>query len=175
MDWSAWCLVSTTANCCGTTAYCIVMVVLITACQSQVYRPPFDEFEIQAIEVPAGQRVTIPTNQGPLLMLVQQGSGSAKAVAPIKADHLQEQVELHRGKTQQPLVPLKCDCWCLSVCVQAVVCCVRFMHWLQHIRPYDFCHHKLFAPLQVDFASTCKCGCTKSLSACAHVSVRPTA
>eukprot|EP00879_Flechtneria_rotunda_P032266 GHRR01035442.1.p1 GENE.GHRR01035442.1~~GHRR01035442.1.p1 ORF type:complete len:135 (+),score=56.13 GHRR01035442.1:93-497(+) len=64
----------------------------------RVYRPPFEEFEIQRIEVPAGETVTVPTNPGPLLLLVHQGTGSARATgAAVKHPALQQQVELHRG------------------------------------------------------------------------------
>lgn len=69
----------------------------------RAYRPPFEEFEIQRIEVPAGETVTIPTNQGPLLLLVHAGSGSAAAQPPTSSSSavqdaaLQKQLELHRG------------------------------------------------------------------------------
>lgn len=65
----------------------------------KVYRPPFEEFEIQRIEVPAGESVNVPTNPGPLLLLVHAGAGSVKAAdgASMKGDGLQQQVELHRG------------------------------------------------------------------------------
>lgn len=65
----------------------------------KVYRPPFEEFEIQRMEVPSGEPVTIPTNPGPLILLVDRGAGSAQAAAAtsLKGDGLQQQVELHRG------------------------------------------------------------------------------
>lgn len=66
----------------------------------RAYRPPFEEFEIQRIEVPAGETVTIPTNQGPLLLLVHAGSGSVEAKpgsSSVQDAALQKQVELHRG------------------------------------------------------------------------------
>lgn len=65
----------------------------------KVYRPPFDEFEIQRIEVPAAETVTVPTNQGPLLLLVDAGAGAAQAAESVsmKGDGLQQQLELHRG------------------------------------------------------------------------------
>jgi mannose-6-phosphate isomerase len=66
----------------------------------RAYRPPFEEFEIQRIEVPAGETVTIPTNQGPLLLLVHAGSGSVEArpgSSSVQDAALQKQVEQHRG------------------------------------------------------------------------------
>jgi mannose-6-phosphate isomerase len=66
----------------------------------KAYRPPFDEFEIQHIEVPAGETVAVPTNPGPMLLLVHAGAGSAKAAegsSSVKDDALQQQAELHRG------------------------------------------------------------------------------
>jgi mannose-6-phosphate isomerase len=66
----------------------------------KAYRPPFDEFEIQHIDVPAGESVAVPTNPGPLLLLVHAGSGSAKAAdgsSSVKDGALQQQAELHRG------------------------------------------------------------------------------
>lgn len=65
----------------------------------KVYRPPFEEFEIQRIEVPAGESVNIPTNPGPLLLLVHAGAGSVKASegTAVKDAALQQQAELHRG------------------------------------------------------------------------------
>jgi hypothetical protein len=43
----------------------------------KVFRPPFDEFEIQLVEVPPGESVAVPTNPGPLLLLVQKGAAEA--------------------------------------------------------------------------------------------------
>ncbi|KAF6259281.1 RmlC-like cupin domain-containing protein [Scenedesmus sp. NREL 46B-D3] len=65
----------------------------------KAYRPPFDEFEIQHIEVPAGESVAVPTNPGPLLLLVHAGAGAAKAAegSTVKDGALQQQAELHRG------------------------------------------------------------------------------
>ncbi|WIA28896.1 hypothetical protein OEZ86_011420 [Tetradesmus obliquus] len=66
----------------------------------KAYRPPFDEFEIQHIEAPAGESVTVPTNHGPLLLLVHAGAGSATAAegsSSVKDAALQQQAELHRG------------------------------------------------------------------------------
>lgn len=66
----------------------------------RAYRPPFDEFEIQSVEVPSGETVTIPTNQGPMLLLVHAGSGTAEAKpgsSGVQDAALQRQAELHRG------------------------------------------------------------------------------
>jgi mannose-6-phosphate isomerase class I len=62
------------------------------------FRPPFEEFEIQRMEVPAGERVALPTNQGPLLLLVHAGAGSGQATGgEVQDAALQKQLELHRG------------------------------------------------------------------------------
>lgn len=66
----------------------------------RAYRPPFEEFEIQRVEVPAGETVTVPTNQGPMLLLVDAGSGTAEAKpgsSSVQDAALQRQTELHRG------------------------------------------------------------------------------
>jgi len=66
----------------------------------RAYRPPFDEFEIQSVEVPSGESVTIPANQGPMLLLVHAGSGTAEAKpgsSGVQDAALQRQAELHRG------------------------------------------------------------------------------
>ncbi|MEW5298175.1 MAG: hypothetical protein WDW36_001327 [Sanguina aurantia] len=42
-----------------------------------VYRPPFEEFELQRVAVAPGSVVSLPANQGPMILLVQHGSGSA--------------------------------------------------------------------------------------------------
>jgi mannose-6-phosphate isomerase len=65
----------------------------------RVYRPPFEEFEIQIVEVPAGETVAVPANPGPLILLVQEGAGSAAAAGGPSSlsDDLKAQRELHRG------------------------------------------------------------------------------
>lgn len=67
-----------------------------------VYRPPFDEFEIGRVDVPSGESgVGVPTNAGPVLMLVTRGRGSVRAeggsVSVSSEAALQEEVELRRG------------------------------------------------------------------------------
>ncbi|KIY91598.1 hypothetical protein MNEG_16367 [Monoraphidium neglectum] len=63
-----------------------------------VFRPPFEEFEIQLVEVPAGETVPAPTNPGPLLLLVTRGAGSAAASGGAAASSkLLAQAELRRG------------------------------------------------------------------------------
>lgn len=68
----------------------------------KVFRPPFDEFEIQLVEVPAGETVSVPTNPGPLLLLVQGGGGAAVAtggavLASAAGPELKARTELGRG------------------------------------------------------------------------------
>eukprot|EP00877_Chromochloris_zofingiensis_P008455 jgi/Chrzof1/3863/Cz13g11170.t1 len=66
----------------------------------KVYRPPVGEFEIQSINIPAdAQEVCVPANEGPMILLVQHGTGAAKAKASIKDDMLQDQMDLHAGST----------------------------------------------------------------------------
>lgn len=82
----------------------------------QVYRPPVGEFEIQSINIPAdAQEVCVPANEGPMILLVQHGTGAAKAKASIKDDMLQDQMDLHAGM---------CICqWLFPFCV--VMLCMR--------------------------------------------------
>ena len=68
-----------------------------------VYRPPFDEFEIGRVEVPAGESCVtpLPANGGPLLLLVTGGAGGCRAeggALPASEDAaLEAEVELRRG------------------------------------------------------------------------------
>lgn len=65
-----------------------------------MFRPPFDEFEIQRVDVPAGESVAPLPNPGPLLLLVQAGAGSAVAAGGGPADgaeQLRAAMELRRG------------------------------------------------------------------------------
>lgn len=74
------------------------------AAQLSVYRPPFEEFEVQAVQVqPGSQGVALPVNEGPLVVMVQRGSGRAAAAAAPQqqgeeaAAGLQSKVALQRG------------------------------------------------------------------------------
>lgn len=64
-----------------------------------MFRLPFEEFEIHLVEVPPSESVSVPTNPGPLLALVQRGTGAAKASggAADGAAGLAKQLELRRG------------------------------------------------------------------------------
>jgi mannose-6-phosphate isomerase len=69
---------------------------------AEVFRPPFDEFEIGRVTVPAGESsVSVPCNPGPLMMLVTGGRGGVKAeggALPASADSkLEGEAELRRG------------------------------------------------------------------------------
>jgi mannose-6-phosphate isomerase len=69
---------------------------------AEVYRPPFDEFEVGRVCVPAGESgVSVPANPGPLLLLVTGGRGGVRAeggVLPAAADaRLEGEAELRRG------------------------------------------------------------------------------
>lgn len=74
----------------------------------KLYRPPFEEFEIQTVALPAGGTARLEANQGPLMVLVQQGSGTmacaddgpggvAAALAGQGAPGLQLQAQVSRG------------------------------------------------------------------------------
>jgi mannose-6-phosphate isomerase len=64
----------------------------------KVFRPPFEEFEIQLVEIPAGETVSVPVNPGPILLLVQGGKGSAKAAGgQSTGPELKTEVDMHRG------------------------------------------------------------------------------
>jgi len=64
----------------------------------KVFRPPFEEFEIQLVEIPAGETVGVPVNPGPILLLVQGGKGSAVAAGgPSKGPEVKAELDLHRG------------------------------------------------------------------------------
>lgn len=65
----------------------------------KLYRPPFDEFEVQLVEVPPSETVRMPVNQGPVLLLVQEGSGRAKATSSLcsTAAEMQQATDVHRG------------------------------------------------------------------------------
>ena len=45
----------------------------------QLYRPPFNEFEIYSFQPPAGAAAELPPCRGPALLLVQQGSSKLRA------------------------------------------------------------------------------------------------
>ena len=45
----------------------------------KVFSPPFEEFEVASVSVPAGESLALPVNPGPQLLLVQGGGGSAAA------------------------------------------------------------------------------------------------
>jgi mannose-6-phosphate isomerase len=66
-----------------------------------VYRPPFEEFEVQLVSIPAGEAVAVPTNPGPLLLLVTGGAGSVSAAGgalpAAAAPELRPEAALRRG------------------------------------------------------------------------------
>ena len=43
------------------------------------YRPPFEEFELRSISVAASSSLQLPANEGPQILLMQRGEGSATA------------------------------------------------------------------------------------------------
>ena len=72
-----------------------------SSCTMRVYRPPFEEFEIRLVEVPPGCSAALPVNKGPMVMLVQQGEGTAMVAEGSGgscSDGLQSCCELHRGE-----------------------------------------------------------------------------
>eukprot|EP00798_Chlamydomonas_sp_ICE-L_P023181 gene23181-30393_t len=65
------------------------------------YRPPFDEFEVQCAQVPAGCSASLPVKPGPLIMLVLSGCGLAEAYggteSSLKKQGLNNRLEIQRG------------------------------------------------------------------------------
>ena len=47
----------------------------------KVFRPPYEEFELQLIDIPPGTTISPTPNPGPMLLLVQKGSGTIEASA----------------------------------------------------------------------------------------------
>ena len=47
----------------------------------KVFRPPYEEFELQLIDIPPGTTISPTPNPGPMLLLVQKGSGTIEATA----------------------------------------------------------------------------------------------
>ncbi|KAK9806420.1 hypothetical protein WJX73_004588 [Symbiochloris irregularis] len=62
-----------------------------------VYQPPFEEFEVRRMELPGHAESIVSANQGPTVMLVQQGSASAQAVCPQAYPHAEAMTQLSRG------------------------------------------------------------------------------
>ena len=48
----------------------------------KVFSPPFDEFEVASVSIPAGSKIALPVNPGPQLLLIQAGGGAASATPP---------------------------------------------------------------------------------------------
>ena len=48
----------------------------------KVFSPPFDEFEVASVSVAAGDKIALPVNAGPQLLLIQAGGGTANATPP---------------------------------------------------------------------------------------------
>jgi hypothetical protein len=49
--------------------------------QVKVFRPPYEEFEMQLIDVPSGTSVSPRPNPGPVLLLVQRGCGTIEVTS----------------------------------------------------------------------------------------------
>ncbi len=48
----------------------------------KVFSPPFDEFEVASVSIAAGDKIALPVNAGPQLLLIQAGGGTASATPP---------------------------------------------------------------------------------------------
>jgi mannose-6-phosphate isomerase len=59
-----------------------------------LYRPPFDEFEVWKLSSPAGTQMHLPMMRGPIMMLVQQGTGTVRTGSDAAEDRT---MEIHRG------------------------------------------------------------------------------
>eukprot|EP00884_Botryococcus_braunii_P009308 jgi/Botrbrau1/18379/Bobra.0403s0003.1 len=64
---------------------------------TKVYSPPFEEFEVFRVDLPASASTILPGNQGPTIVLVMQGEGSIKAVSRIVNDATQSLVTVGTG------------------------------------------------------------------------------
>lgn len=63
----------------------------------KAFVPPFDEFEVLAIDVPSGSTIDLPLNPGPMLLMVQRGNGSADASSSLQDGALVNKMEVARG------------------------------------------------------------------------------
>lgn len=64
------------------------------------YVPPFDEFEVRRVEIPAGATAALGSDPGPQMLFVQRGSGTARARSSSnlpQAAGLQESPQVARG------------------------------------------------------------------------------
>jgi mannose-6-phosphate isomerase len=64
----------------------------------RVYQPPFEEFEIQCLRVDVGKSSELLASEGPRLLLVQRGSGDARATSySLSAPELKAELSLQKG------------------------------------------------------------------------------
>ncbi len=67
----------------------------------RVYRPPFEEFEMRVMEADEGSgggSLEVPASEGPSILLVLRGQGSARAShIAIKSKDLTEEVQMAKG------------------------------------------------------------------------------
>lgn len=64
---------------------------------TQLYSPPFEEFEVYKVSLPAGADTIIPANKGPTVVLVMQGSGFVEATSTIRDKKLEREVRTSKG------------------------------------------------------------------------------
>lgn len=64
---------------------------------TQLYSPPFEEFEVYKISLPAGADTIIPANKGPTVVLVMKGSGYIEATSNISDKKLLREVQTSKG------------------------------------------------------------------------------
>ena len=64
---------------------------------TQLYSPPFEEFEVYKVSLPAGADTIIPANKGPTVVLVMKGSGVIEATSSIFDKKLLREVQTGKG------------------------------------------------------------------------------
>lgn len=64
---------------------------------TQLYSPPFEEFEVYKISLPAGADTIVPANQGPTVVLVMKGRGLIEATPSMFDKKLLREVQTGKG------------------------------------------------------------------------------
>lgn len=68
----------------------------VTPCV-KTYQPPFDEFQLSALTIPAGEAASLLESPSPLILVLTAGSAQATASAPMSDAALQTEGEVRRG------------------------------------------------------------------------------
>lgn len=62
-----------------------------------VYSPPFDEFEVYKVSLPASADTIVPANKGPTMLLVMRGRGNVVATSVLKDSALERETRIGKG------------------------------------------------------------------------------